>query len=417
MFAIYTILYSIALFLIAPFECYKRPPRLRGRWLRERLGIFEAGTGGRGTGRTSVWIHAVSVGEAASAVSFVKKLCELHPETDVVISTVTDTGQKVAMERMGDLARIIYVPFDIPWCIAGTVGHIKPDLFIIMETEIWPNLIRGLKRRGIPVILMNGRISEKSFRGYLRVKSLISVVLGCFDFLCMQEEQYAERIRQLGAPPDKVEVTGNLKFDVRPASAAPEWTKTLAGPVIVLGSSHHSEEDIVLDAFETLLKDIPDLNLILAPRHPERFAEVESLLRKRNLGYRKRSEIKDNAEAVSGLVVILDVMGELASVYRAADIAIMGGSFISRGGQNPLEPAYWGKAIICGQHMENFPFMEEFYSAGAALKTDIPGLVPNMQGLLSNPETLASMGRTARLLYDRNTGATERALEIIGRYI
>jgi 3-deoxy-D-manno-octulosonic-acid transferase len=440
MFTIYSILYSAALFFIAPFEYFRRHAALRGRWLRERFGFYQSVPEESKTDRKVVWIHAVSVGEVAASVSFVKKLHELRHQTDIVVSTVTDTGQKVAMERMGGLARIIYIPFDLPCCITRAVKHIKPDLFIIMETEIWPNIIRGLARRGVPIMLMNGRISEKSFKGYLSVKFFISPILRQFDAICMQDEQYAERIRLLGASPDRVSVTGNFKFDMRPSSDIPEWTKALIGSVIIAGSTHHTEEDIALDAYETLLADMPGLNLVLAPRHPERFAEVEELVIKRHLRYLKRSEIKDKAEErkpgraeaqrqrnerqvdeedsrFSGLVIILDVIGELASVYGAADIAIMGGSFISRGGQNPLEPAYWGKAVICGPHMENFPFMDEFYAEGAALKTDSADLASRIRGLLAKPDTIASMGRTARRLYEKNTGATDKAITIVRKYI
>jgi 3-deoxy-D-manno-octulosonic-acid transferase len=439
MIAIYTILYSIALFFIAPFDYFKRPAQARRRWLRERLGFYQVGQFQSQRDRKVVWIHAVSVGETAAAVSFVKKICALHPQTDIVVSTVTDTGRKVAMERMGCLARVVYIPFDLPCCIAGAVKYIRPDLFIIMETEIWPNIIKGMARRGVPIMLMNGRISEKSFKGYLKVKFFIGPILRRFDAICMQEERYAARIRQLGARPETVIVAGNFKFDMQPSAEIPEWTKALVSPVIIAGSTHRSEEDIMLDAYERLLSEMPGLNLVLAPRHPERFAEVEELVIKRKLKYLKRSEIRDEAEEqkspgseakrqgnerrsdkdlkFSGLVVILDVIGELASVYGASDIAVMGGSFISRGGQNPLEPAYWGKAIVCGPHMENFPFMNDFYEQGAAIVADAAGLSKRLNDLLCSPEIRTDMGRAARALYDRNTGATDRALQILGRYI
>jgi 3-deoxy-D-manno-octulosonic-acid transferase len=417
MFALYTILYAVALLFIAPFEYFRRPSGLRKSWFRERLGLYPSGPLVAGRDRRVVWVHAVSVGEAAAAVSFVKRLYALDSQPEIVISTVTDTGRKVAVERMGDIAKVVYVPFDLPFCVSGAASHIRPDLFIIMETEIWPNIIRLLERRGVPVILMNGRISRKSFRGYLRVRGFISRVLTGMDGLYMQEEQYAERIRLLGAPADRVTVTGNFKFDMQPPLAAPEWTGALSGAVIIAGSTHRGEEDLVLDAYAGLLADMPGLNLILAPRHPERFAEAEELVMKRGLSYVKRSSVINGKAAITGRVVILDVIGELASVYAAADIAVMGGSFIPHGGQNPLEPAYWGKAVICGPHMENFPFIDEFYEAGAALRTEPAGLATELRRLLSDPGAAASMGGRARVLYDKNTGAVGRAVRAVVKYL
>jgi 3-deoxy-D-manno-octulosonic-acid transferase len=418
MLLIYTILYSLVLFVIFPFEYFRRPRSLRARWLRERFGVFKSQPAGTTSNKKAIWIHAVSVGEAATAVCLVKKIKALYPGIDIFISTVTDTGQKVAAERLGHLAKIIYVPFDLPGCISGAIKNISPSLFMIMETELWPNIIHIMKKKGIPVLLMNGRISEKSFKGYSKAGFFINGVLRDITMFCMQEELYAGRIRLLGASPDKVIVTGNFKFDIQPVSGMPEWTRAFKFPTIIAGSTHRTEEDIVLDAYEELLKNVPDLNLILAPRHPERFGEVEEILIRRNIRYIKRSKIKAGAEEQkAGLVVLLDVIGELATSYGAADIAVIGGSFIAHGGQNPLEPAYWGRAIVCGPHMENFPFMDEFYSKGAALQAEPSTLVSVLSDLLHSEKKRAVIGMTARELYKENTGATERTMEIAGRYI
>jgi 3-deoxy-D-manno-octulosonic-acid transferase len=411
---------------------------LRRRWLSERLGRLDIPVAQSGSQlRRTIWIHAVSVGEVAASVTLVRKLIEKYPQTDIVISTVTDTGQRVAAGRMGHLARIVYVPFDLPWCVEAAARAVQPSLFIIMETELWPNIIRFLHRRGVPIVLMNGRISGKSFRGYLKGKFFISRILGYFGSFCMQEEQYAGRIRLLGAATDKVMVTGNFKFDLQPAAEMPAWTSMLRGRTIIAGSTHRTEEDIVLDAYAQLYKEMPDLNLILAPRHPERFAEVEELVCKRNIPYMKRSQIKESAEVrkpaskksahhnisnsanseASGKVIILDVIGELASVYGAADIAIMGGSFIEHGGQNPLEPAFWSKTIVCGPHMENFPFIGDFYTRGAAISADASVLSQTLNELLSSSEIRQKMGRAARALYESNAGSTDRALQIIDKYL
>jgi 3-deoxy-D-manno-octulosonic-acid transferase len=420
MLSVYTILYAIALIILLPFEYLRRPGSLKCRWLHERLGIFPAKSDETEGNKNVIWIHAVSVGEAAAAVPLVKKIKALHLEADIVISTVTDTGQKVASERMGRLARIVYVPFDLPGCIRGAVNHINPSLFIIMETELWPNIIRIMKQRGTPVLMMNGRISEKSFRGYSKAGFFIKGVLNDIAMFCMQEEQYAERIRLLGASKNKIAVTGNLKFDMQPASGIPEWTNMLEGLTIIAGSTHRPEEDIVLDAYEKLARNNSSLNLILAPRHPQRFAEVEELVKTRKLSYVNRSEIKSGvrkSDLKAGVIVILDVIGELAAVYGAADIAVMGGSFIPHGGQNPLEPAFWGKAIVCGPHMENFPFMDDFYSRGAAFPSKASNLAEVLDGLIRSEEKRKEAGAAAKTFSEVNMGATDRAMEIVKRYI
>lgn len=439
MYLLYSIIYIVALIFLLPFEYIKRPKELRNRWLRERFGLCSKLQ--IPNSKLVIWIHAVSVGEVIAAVPLIMKIKDRYPSMEIVISTVTDTGQKVAKERMGDTARIIYMPFDLPFIVRNTVKNIRPSLFIVMETELWPNIIRILSRLGVPVLLMNGRISEKSFNGYKRLRFFIKDVLKDMRLLCMQNESYADRIKDLGAEPGKVRVIGSFKFDTRPFSPIPEWTRMLkcqASGVkgqdftIIAGSTHRTEEELIIDAYIKLRADFPQINLIVAPRHPERFGEVEELVRKRGLKYVKRSELLIShsskntsishepsamSHQLSGVIVILDVIGELASVYGACDIAIMGGTFIEHGGQNPLEPAYWGKAIVCGPHMENFPFIDEFYKRGGALKVEADNLYQSVKMLLNSQEKMLAMGKIAKELYKKNAGATERAVEIVGNYL
>ncbi len=313
MYLIYSILYFLALLFLFPFEYLKRPKELRKRWIRERFGFFHASPITHHSSR--IWIHAVSVGEAIAAVPLIKKIKERHPAAEVIVSTVTDTGQKVANERMGDIARIIYVPFDLPFMIRNTVKNIRPSLFIIMETELWPNIIRILSRLGVPVLLMNGRISEKSFSGYKKLRFFIKDVLKNMSLLCMQNELYADRIKALGAEHDKVRITGSFKFDTRPCSSAPEWTKILQGPVIIAGSTHRTEEDLIIDAYIKLKTDFPELNLIVAPRHPERFKEVEELVRKKRLEYVKRSDVTGHGSRESSFSLTLSESLPLLMVH------------------------------------------------------------------------------------------------------
>jgi 3-deoxy-D-manno-octulosonic-acid transferase len=270
-----------------------------------------------------------------------------------------------------------------------------------METELWPNAIRILGRSGVPVLLMNGRISGRSFGGYKKLRFFIKDVMKNVSIFCMQNELYAERIKELGAEPDKIKAIGNFKFDTRPSSTVPEWTRIFRRQktedrrqarekefVIIAGSTHRTEEELIIDAYIKLRADFPQINLIIAPRHPERFREVEELIGKKGIKYLKRSDVTGHGSRVTGVVILLDVIGELSSVYGACDVAIMGGSFIEHGGQNPLEPAYWGKAIVCGPHMENFPFIDDFYRGGGALKTDADNLYESLRSLLTSPEKI-----------------------------
>jgi 3-deoxy-D-manno-octulosonic-acid transferase len=269
---------------------------------------------------------------------------------------------------------------------------------------------------------MNGRISESSFRGYRKIKFFMKDIIGCVSIFGMQDSVYADRIKALGAPEDKVKVLGNFKFDTKPSENIPEWTKLLAMPVIIAGSTHRGEEDLIIAVFEKLKKDFPELNLIIAPRHPERFEEVKELVKSKDIPYIKRSKFHGQVldcerRTIKGQIIILDAVGELASVYSVSDIAIIGGSFIPHGGQNLLEPAYWAKPIICGPHMENFPFVKEFYDKDAAIEADESGLGDKIKELLDSPEKRMAIGERAKELYNEKSGAVERAIKIIEKFI
>jgi len=411
-FAAYSLLYRAALSAVLLSEYRKRPGHLRARWLREKRGIIDRPFD---SGSETVWIHAVSVGEVIAAVPLVRSLRERVPDLRIVLTTITDTGQKVARERFGDSVRIVYMPFDLPGPLNRFLDAVQPKRFLIMETELWPNAIRICHERGIPVALVNGRISERSYRGYSKMRFFMQEVLGRMDALCVQNDLYAERLRTIGARSETVHATGNIKFDLVIPEKHLAWTETLHSPTVIAGSTHNPEEELVLDVYRTVTKAFPALNLVLAPRHPERFGEVETLLQNTGLPYRKRSQMtsaKDQA-ASAGQIILLDVIGELSAAYAAADIAVMGGSFIPHGGQNPLEPAFWGKAILCGPHMFNFPFLDEFAEAGAIRRTTREALAEDIIGLLNNPTKQASMGVAARAFLAENAGATARTLDIL----
>lgn len=418
-----------------PFEYLKRPKGLRYRWLRERFGFIDSKPETRNS--KLIWVHAVSVGEAAAAASFIKELKARHPSLRIVLSTVTDTGQKVARERVADSADIVYLPFDLAGVFRKVLKKTRPSLFITIETELWPNIFRACRREGVPILVLNGRLSDDSFRGYKKIRFFIKEVVRSVELFCMQDRLYADRIIELGADEDRVRVTGNFKFDTRPSDKLPEWAGYLKGAVILAGSTHEGEEELMVSVFRNLKNDLPELNLVLAPRHPERFRKVEEMVKASGLPYLKRSSLVHGSlpiahgnesipsghepsamsRKLSGMVILLDTIGELASAYGLADISIIGGSFIHRGGHNPLEPAFWGKPVVCGPHMENFPFIQDFYIGRGAMKTDADGLYEVLRELIRSPEKRKVMGEKARELFNEKTGAVKRAVEVLERYL
>jgi len=407
----YTLLYIFSLTLVLPVHLLKRPSHLRGRWLRERFGFVPSGlTRKGGRKRPVVWIHAVSVGEAMAARPLIERL---RGGADIIVSTVTDTGQKVVRDFIAEDEACIYVPFDKPSAIKRTSARIRPDMLVIMETELWPNLLKTIKSEGIPVLIVNGRISDGSFSGYRKILFFMKGMLGMVDFFCMQTLRDAEKIMALGAPEEKVLVTGNLKFDITPPADIPAWCKKLGSPVIVAGSTHEGEEEIILDAFDAIKRKFSGATLVIAPRHPERFGEVEKLLRERGAGFAKKS-----GGAVRGKeIVLLDTIGELSSVYGCADVCIIGGSLIPRGGHNLFEPAYWAKPVVCGPHMENFPLAREFFREGAAVEAGAEDIDRVVEDILSDAVRAEEMGRRAKDLYIKNSGAVLKTLEVIGRLL
>jgi 3-deoxy-D-manno-octulosonic-acid transferase len=428
MYFLYNLIYIIALIFIFPFEYLKRPKDLRKRWLREKFGFFNfnletltppppLGKGGNGG---VVWVHAVSVGEVMAALPLLKSLRKRYPSKSIILSTITDTGQKVARERTPEGTIIVYLPFDITSILNAVLKRTKPEILIVIETELWPNMFRVFKENGAPVILLNGRISEKSFTGYKNISFFMKRVLSYVDFFGMQDEVYVERIKSLGINSNKVMDIGNFKFDTIPPSQIPEWTEKIKGPVITAGSTHKGEEEFITSIYIKLKKDFPDLNIIIAPRHPERFKEVEDMLSSKGIPFIKRSTLStqpSRPNTIKGELILLDTVGELSAIYGVSDIAIIGKSFKGYGGQNPLEPAYWGRPILCGPHMENFPIIKNFYKTSAAFEVDEKGLYSKLRELLMSPEKAKEIGSKAQQLYRKNTGAVDRAMEIIARYV
>jgi len=262
----------------------------------------------------------------------------------------------------------------------------------------------------VPVVLLNGRISEKSFKGYLKIRRIVQKVLEDVSLFLMQDETYADRITRLGAVKENIINTGSFKFDIQVKDEELDWLKLLGNPVVVVGSTHRGEDIHMVQMFKGLKDEFPKMTMVLAPRHPERFDEVEALIRDEGAPCMRRSKLPGTGSA-EGAVVLLDTVGELSAVYRTADLAVMGGSFIKHGGQNPLEPAAWGKPVVCGPHMFNFPFIEDFYREDAAVKADEKTLESRVRELLREPEKAREIGRRAKEMVDRNRGAVGRAMD------
>jgi 3-deoxy-D-manno-octulosonic-acid transferase len=408
MHAIYTIVLTLGLVLTIPY--YLMRFRKYGPTIGERLG------GVRWEDGPTIWVHAVSVGEVKAVEQLIEGLGEMLPGHRLVVSTTTPTGRGLAQERK-HIDRIVYFPLDLPIAVKRSLHRIHPELVIVAETEIWPNFLRECRRRGIPVVMVNGRISDKSYPRYMAGRWWLRSVLDDYRVLGMQSATDAERIRAIGAPPDKVVVYGNMKYDL------PTTTHTLdphletalerTHPLLVAASTAAGEEMLVLEAYRQLRRSNPNLKLLLAPRLPQRFDEVAQALDDGGLGYVRRSGSTPPFEDSS--ILLLDSIGELTAAFEHATVVFMGGTLVPRGGHNVLEPARFGKAVVFGPHMENFRDMALlFLEARAAIQVeDVRELVREVQVLLDRPDMASKIGDNGRRLVEANRGATANALKAI----
>jgi 3-deoxy-D-manno-octulosonic-acid transferase len=401
--------------LAVPFYLWKgRATGHYWRTFRARMGRLPPGLDGRRDG--SIWIHAVSVGEALAARSLVEPLERALPGRTVFVSTSTAAGGAVAAQGL-PAERLFVAPFDFPWAVGAVLRDLRPSLLVLVETELWPNLIRQARRRGIPIAVVNGRISDRSFPRYLRIRALLRHVLAQVDLFLMQGETHADRIRALGAPPGRVRVSGNLKFDALTEPRPPAELSALAsgaGALWVAGSTMAGEDELVLHALREVRAVRPDARLVLAPRRPERFADVPALAQAAGFLCVKRSAL-GGAPWREGEVLLLDTMGELAGVYALATVVFVGGSLVPTGGHNVLEAAICGKAVVVGPHMENFHEIAAlFRGEGALVQIDsAERLGPETLALLQDDERRELIGRRARALVDRNRGARVRTVDAL----
>ncbi len=419
MYALYSAILGVGLLAYLPAFLARRRRAGYGRNLAQRLGRLGHGL----PPEPRCWIHAVSVGESAAAVPLVEGIRRRWPELGIVVTTITPTGARIVAERLAGTAVHRYFPIDLPGPVGRALDAARPRFFIAIETELWPNFLRALARRRVPAMIANGRISDRSFRRYHWVRGLMRRVLADVAVFAMQTEEDARRIIALGAPRERVVVTGNLKSDLLPEASPDDarWRERLGfgadARLWIAGSTHRGEEALVLDAFAQARARCPQLALILAPRHPERTGEVEALIRERGLGAVRRSRLP--GDAAPGAIVILDTVGELAALYALAEVVFVGGSLVPVGGHNVLEPAMRGKPVLTGPHTSNFREGVELLqrSGGGLVVKDGADLARELRRLLEDHDLARRMGEAARLAFAGRQGAVSATLDLVGRHL
>jgi 3-deoxy-D-manno-octulosonic-acid transferase len=416
-------LYTLLLFLLMPLVIMRlawrgiRAPAYWRRW-PERFGSIQPALGER-----VIWIHAVSVGEVQAAEPVVHALLEQYPEYSILITTVTPTGSaRVSALFANDVAHV-YAPYDLPGAVSRFLDRVRPQLAIVMETELWPNLFHACQHRSVPLLLVNARLSERSVRGYQRVRSLASQTLSIVTEIAAQSELDAGRFRGLGAAAERIKVTGNLKFEQRIPPSLLERAEVLrrdfgvGRTVWVAGSTHEGEDELLLDVFRQLRQQFRDCLLVLVPRHPERFESVAELCRHR--GYNTVLRSAGVSCTPDTAVFIGDSMGELPLFYAASDVAFVGGSLVRHGGHNLLEPAALGVPVVTGPHVFNFiEICELLLQAGACEKVEnTAGLLNTVSRWLEDANERHRIGQRGRGVVEKNRGALQTVLAMIDRHL
>lgn len=417
MYVLYNLFLTIATVALFPVILFKliTVPKYRGG-MTQKLGRLRKSVLTVIKGTRPIWVHAVSVGEVMAAHPLIRELKKKYPDRKLILSTVTVTGNYTARRRVPEADAVFYFPFDFPCIVRRVIRGINPLIVLVAETELWPNFFRELKRSGIPSAVINGRISPKSHKNYQKFKKLFSRVFDNVDLFCMQSEADAGRIRDIGADPLKVMVTGNLKFDQKlPVRMSAPLAIASGKKVITAGSTHKGEEAALLDIFKRLRWKYPDLILIIAPRHPERFDEVEGLINRAGYDCQRRTKLKGPVKDV----LLLDTIGELRSFYSLGDIAFVGGSLVKVGGHNLVEPAAMRKPVIFSRYMFNFKEISEaLLSAGGGIMVkDKEELYVQIDNLLSDKELARSMGERAFSVIEMNSGAAQKTIDAVGRLI
>jgi 3-deoxy-D-manno-octulosonic-acid transferase len=429
MYLVYSFLVTVGLLLVAPCYLWKRRKELAGARWRERFGVLPGSF--QQAERGAIWVHSVSVGETLAVVKLVRDLEKAYPERKIFLSHVTPAGRSAGESRLPSIAGRFYLPVDWRWAVRAVLRRIQPALLVIVETELWPNLLRASSEFGSRTVLVNARLSTRSFRHYSLARPFMRRVLGYIDVICAQSEADASRFRQLGAAPERVILSGNLKFDSEPPrlGALPLLLRGAVaaagrGPVMIAASTMPGEETLVLKAWNTVRDRYPKALLLLAPRHPARFDEVAGILAASGSSYARRTDLASQDAEISRQVaapevLLLDTIGELAGILELADVVFMGGSLVPTGGHNILEAAYWAKPVVFGPHMENFRDIARlFLDAGACVQVqDAEELAQAVLKLFRDGAACRQLGERAKQTLERQTGATNRVLDSIRRLL
>jgi 3-deoxy-D-manno-octulosonic-acid transferase len=417
-YLLYNIVLTCLLILCAPYFLFRGlfQKKFRSQWI-QRMGFFQDMPF-----KSPIWFHAASVGEVFCTLPLLKKIRKEFPQREIVLTTMTSTGNEAAKTHLPEADRVLFFPIDYPLALRRVIKKIQPSLLLIAETELWPNLLRSCGRKGIPIILFNGRISEKSFRGYLFFKFLFKECLKYVSLFLMQTREDQTRIIEIGAESDKTRIVGNLKFDQTFPSFNQEALANLAKSIglqgkeaiLIAGSTHPGEEEILLSLFKELRKIHSHLILILAPRHLVRLEEVERILEKESMSWVRRTSLAMDQDHQKQKeppeVILLDTMGELMSLYSLGTLVFVGGSLVPIGGHNPLEPLFFKKCVLFGPYM--FHFLEisrRLVEEGGAIQANgIEDLSTHMKRLLKDVRTRRDTGERGYQFLKRHQGATER---------
>jgi 3-deoxy-D-manno-octulosonic-acid transferase len=386
--------------------------------LRGRLGLVPEGLHAAVAGRDVIWVHAVSVGEVMAATQLIRELKAALPELVVAVSTTTETGQRLAKERLAG-SPVFYLPLDFAFAVRRYLGVLRPRMLVLMESELWPRLIEECAKSGVPVVVVNARVSDRSFPRYMRLRRLWRPFLEMISLFLAQSQETAGRLVKIGAPAERVRVTGNLKYDVQSREAS-QMTRRIGGmlwqaSLIVAGSTLAGEEEALLAAWSEIVKAVPDAALLIAPRHPYRFDEVLGLIRKSGYPFFRCSDLLlDSEPIVGGTVLLLDTIGDLASMYGIATVAFVGGSLVPKGGHNPLEPAQFGVPVVMGPSFENFREVVKSMREMDAIRIVAPEtLAESLTAMLRDSEEARALGERGRAAFEAQAGATERTVNAL----
>ena len=425
-YAIYGVLTTGLVLFLSPFVyLYVSITHRFQKNFLERLGVLPKRTVESLSGSPRIWIHGASLGEIRVAAAIIKALRVKLPGCAILVSTVTEHGRNLALETFEEDIPVVYAPIDLPVCVFKALSAVRPDVMVFLETEIWPAWIFTARKMGIKTVLINGRISPRSLKGYLRFKSFFKMVLKNFDAFSMISETDARRIHAMGAFPEKIQVNGNAKYDhlntAQDPAVALKMRRILnlesSEPVMAAGSTRGGEEAMLLDVYGKILPEFPNALLILAPRHISRAPDICALIRDRGFQCQLRTEIGRGKALRTAQILVMDTFGELFNIYSVATLVFCGASLVPLGGQNPLEPAIWEKPVLYGPHMEDFQDAKDILEAsGGSLPVSSPrDLEEKVRWLLTHPKKASAMGRRAGAAVLQTRAAAHQHAEVIRR--